>query len=308
MNLNSIDFNLLKHLYFILKEKHITKAAKRAGVSQPAMSKSFKKLKELLKDELLVKQDKSYILTEKAQLISPEIELIFSKLNDVLTPLGKFDPLTENATIRIVSSTYATALYIPKIIKALEKFPYINLEIYSPQEQDLNKLQENDIDFYFGIGQIQYLPEHLKIKRIFTDEFASAICQEHPLKDKDITPEDFVAYPHILISNLNLNLGKVNLIYRRGVIDEILKKIGLKRTVKIVTPDFSAPMLLKNSPYILTAPRRILEHYNKLLDYHIFDLPFSNASSDFYMAWHPISHDKRLNRWFREEIISKIEI
>ncbi|GCC49278.1 hypothetical protein chiPu_0033605, partial [Chiloscyllium punctatum] len=55
MNLRSIDLNLLVALDALLAERHVTKAADRVGLSQPAMSNALNRLRAMFEDELLVR-------------------------------------------------------------------------------------------------------------------------------------------------------------------------------------------------------------------------------------------------------------
>jgi DNA-binding transcriptional LysR family regulator len=54
MNLRAIDLNLLVALDALLGEQHVTRAADRIGLSQPAMSNALSRLRHLFQDELLV--------------------------------------------------------------------------------------------------------------------------------------------------------------------------------------------------------------------------------------------------------------
>ena len=307
MNIKDMDLNLLKSLKLLMDEKNVSEAAKKADITQPAMSKNLKKIREILKDDILKAKGKEYVLTEKAEHLLPRIDKILKDLELVMQPCSEYNPKEENSIIKIVSSDYANVLYLPKIIERLSKYPNVKLEVYSPQEQDLNKLKDEDVDFYLGIGNASLLPESLIVKKIYGEEFISAICKNHPLKDKNVTVEDYVAYPHMLISNLNLNMGKVNMKYSRGVIDEQLNSLGLKREVNLVIPHFTTgPLLLQKTNYILTAPKSIIEYYENLIDIKTFEPPVKNIKSDFYLAWYPGSTDKRVNSWFKKEIIDKI--
>jgi DNA-binding transcriptional LysR family regulator len=55
MNLASIDLNLLVALDALIAEAHVGRAARRIGRSQPAVSHSLMRLRELLRDPLLVR-------------------------------------------------------------------------------------------------------------------------------------------------------------------------------------------------------------------------------------------------------------
>ena len=49
-HLESVDLNLLPPLAALLEEQHVTRAAERSGLSQPAMSRALGRLRLLLAD------------------------------------------------------------------------------------------------------------------------------------------------------------------------------------------------------------------------------------------------------------------
>src|ERR1044071_8234957 len=67
MKLSGIDANLLAALDALLREKSVTRAARRLGVGQPALSHSLALLRDHFKDELLVLKGRNYVLTSKAE-------------------------------------------------------------------------------------------------------------------------------------------------------------------------------------------------------------------------------------------------
>ena len=55
MNIGAADLNLLKYLDVLLREQNVTRAAEQLGITQPAMSNSLKRLRELFGDPLLIR-------------------------------------------------------------------------------------------------------------------------------------------------------------------------------------------------------------------------------------------------------------
>ena len=53
LKLTQVDLNLLVALHALLRERSVTKAGRRVGLSQPAMSASLGKLRQLFGDRLL---------------------------------------------------------------------------------------------------------------------------------------------------------------------------------------------------------------------------------------------------------------
>ena len=56
MNLSAVDLNLLTALEALLEERNVTRAARRVGLSQPAMSNALSRLRALFGDHLLHRQ------------------------------------------------------------------------------------------------------------------------------------------------------------------------------------------------------------------------------------------------------------
>ena len=51
-----LDLNLLRPLWVLLEERHVSNAAERLGISQPGMSRTLQRLRSTLGDELLVRR------------------------------------------------------------------------------------------------------------------------------------------------------------------------------------------------------------------------------------------------------------
>ena len=53
-HLRHVELNLLLALQALLEERHVTRAAKRCFLSQPAMSRAVERLRETFGDQLLI--------------------------------------------------------------------------------------------------------------------------------------------------------------------------------------------------------------------------------------------------------------
>src|SRR6516162_5416402 len=91
MNVKSLDFNLLVALKVLLDEKHVTRAAERIGLSQPAMSRALGRLRVIFNDPLLVKSTKGLCLTPKAKELYQPLQTILIDINQLVSST-KFEP------------------------------------------------------------------------------------------------------------------------------------------------------------------------------------------------------------------------
>ena len=69
MNLRAADLNLLVVLDALLDEAHVSRAAERVGLSQPAASSALERCRHLFGDPLLLRGRGRMRLTAKAQAL-----------------------------------------------------------------------------------------------------------------------------------------------------------------------------------------------------------------------------------------------
>ena len=72
-DLASIDLNLLVVFDAIVKDRNVTLAASRVGLSQPAMSSALARLRKTFNDPLFVRTRGGMLPTPYAQLLAPPI-------------------------------------------------------------------------------------------------------------------------------------------------------------------------------------------------------------------------------------------
>lgn len=73
-NLSRIDLNQLLTLQAILEERHVTRAAARASLSQPAMSRVLGRLRAALGDDLLIRSGVRYERTPRGEQLLQELD------------------------------------------------------------------------------------------------------------------------------------------------------------------------------------------------------------------------------------------
>src|SRR5580693_10483060 len=79
-HLRSIDLNLLRTIQPLLEERHVSRAAKRSFLSQPAMSRALDRLREAFGDPLLVRTGRLYERTPRGERVLRELESIMGRL------------------------------------------------------------------------------------------------------------------------------------------------------------------------------------------------------------------------------------
>ena len=92
MNINSVDLNLLLVFDAILRERNITIAANRIGLSQPAMSNALARLRRVLNDPLFVRAANGMEPTPYAEQIAKPLKKACEMIAEALQMNASFDP------------------------------------------------------------------------------------------------------------------------------------------------------------------------------------------------------------------------
>src|SRR5487761_2454671 len=101
MNLGSVDFNLLKVLDALVTERNVTRAGKRLGRSQPAVSNALQRLRHLTGDELLVRGPHGFVLTPRAEDIRAPLRDAIALGEGFLSGEPQFDPAEAAGVFRL---------------------------------------------------------------------------------------------------------------------------------------------------------------------------------------------------------------
>ncbi len=97
----NFDYNLLKVLAVILETRNTTTAAERLCTSQPAVSRSLRKIRDLFNDDILVRKGTNMELTPKAEEIKAQLSGIINDIDKLVNVSHSFDPATESSVLRV---------------------------------------------------------------------------------------------------------------------------------------------------------------------------------------------------------------
>lgn len=143
----NIDFELYRIFYVVANNGNITKASEELNISQPAISKSIKKLEEQLGGQLFVRTKRGVILTEEGKEFYNYIKQAIEYINNAE---NKFTDLInlETGCIKIgISTTLTKEFLLPYLEKFHTLYPKIDIKIITSLTSDLiTKLKSGLID------------------------------------------------------------------------------------------------------------------------------------------------------------------
>jgi hypothetical protein len=120
MNINSLDLNLLVAFVAIDRERNITLAADRVGLSQPALSNALARLRKILNDPLFVRTVRGMEPTPYAASIAEPIRKACELIDGALKMDASFDAARSSRTFSIFMTDIGEAVMLPRLLRHLQ--------------------------------------------------------------------------------------------------------------------------------------------------------------------------------------------
>lgn len=304
MNLNRIDLNLLVYLDVLLREKNVTRAASHLGITQPAMSNSLKRLRELFGDPLLVRTSEGMTATTRALEIQPLIRKVLAEIDQVVQPTEVFHPTRSNRVFRIMASDYAEATLIPSVLGVLRReAPDVILDVLTPSDVTFLDVEQGRVDM--AINRFDTIPQSFHQRTLWTDTFSCLLSVHNPLVF-DFSLENYLGSKHVWVSKTGFGVGVgVNPkdVQRLGWVDEALSRMGKKRDISVFTRHYQvATLLASQHDLIATLPSKAARLAGSLGNVVMREPPFPIPPIELKMAWSPLLHNNADHRWLRQLI------
>ncbi|MPY25954.1 LysR family transcriptional regulator [Shewanella psychropiezotolerans] len=277
--LTHLDLNYLPMLAVLLKEMHVTNAAKKLKVSQPAMSQMLKKFRHLFNDPILVKTKDGMILTNKAQEIKQSLEPIFALMVDTIEN-RRFSPLTAQGSVRLVMDDVSARLCTVKIIEHLKVLaPKLNLQINLLDHNSFQKLRGGQVDFVISCyDRVPYALNHKVISYITYQD----VSMGHVSQDKELKR---LVYTHLGCEKSSVVADKSLdelIVLRSCLLGSVMNALSAPNTVAWL-PYYAAKVLDGECRTALQWKGHAEQHALKLF-------------------WNDYSEHAEVNKWLRNEL------
>ena len=211
LNFRALDLNLLRVFDEVMSERSLTRAAHKLNITQPAVSNAMRRLREVLGDELMVRQGQGVEPTPRAQALWPVVREAMQQLEGVLAP-DDFNPATAETTFVIAMADATAATLIPPLYPILEKeAPGIHIRLLPLITRDPRPLLD-DGEADMAVGYFPAVLADLTARaqagalvafdnrRLYEGEYLCVMRKGHPLEHVKLTLDNYCAERHMLVS------------------------------------------------------------------------------------------------------------
>ena len=200
MNLHRIDLNLFAVFDAIYTAGSLTKAADVLCITQPAVSNSLARLRDMLNDPLFVRTGHSMTPTPVAQNIIVPARAALELLRKSVQASHTFDPLIAKKQFNFASRDLLEVSILPRLLAHLEDgSPNITLANFEiSRSKVVSEMANGNLDFFADAST--FTDPHLHKACIATDRYVVLARKNHPQLKNGLDLETFLALNHINVT------------------------------------------------------------------------------------------------------------
>lgn len=292
-SLAGVDLNLLVALDVLLIERSVTRAARRLGLTQSALSHVLARLRRLLADPLLLKTPRGMLPTTLALELEAPLRSALGELEQALRSRPRFDPATSRRQFTIGSTDYGTLVLVPQLMRRVAAAaPGVSLTVLPMTASSPQELSSGALDLVLGAIPPD-VPEVMG-RRLVDEHFVCLVRREHPVVRSKLTLDEYCALSHVLISPMGGGSTWV---------DPVLERLGKQRHIALRVPHYLvAPLIVAETDLIVTVAARVARALGSALPLREVAPPVAIPGFSVSMYWHPGRTDDPGHRWLREQL------
>jgi DNA-binding transcriptional LysR family regulator len=292
INLRSVDLNLLVFFDALMAERHVTRAAEKVAISQPAMSNALSRLRIVFRDELFVRTAKGMEPTPRAVELGMRVQAILQQTTRLMTSDVQFDPSTSEREFSARMSDLVGILILPRLMARLRgEGPGISLDtVHLSPEHTIDALETDRLDIAVSM-ELEHTSA-IRSETLLNDRMVCVLGRDHPLVQGRLTLKQFLSYPHLRVSMSPTDIRFV---------DRVLASKGQERKIALnVTHWLLVPKILEETDLLAVMSERAAQRISGP-GIVIRPLPFATPNFSWQLYWHRRYEHSRAHQWLRTQ-------
>ena len=251
--LSRIDLNLLVAFQVLMQEKNVTRAAERLFVTQPAMSKTLNRLRNLIDDELFVRSSHGLTPTPKTLELEKPVNDILEQLTELMVTNQEFDPANTSATISIATLGTSASVGMPNFINQMrQQAPKLMLISQNLDDKWEERLRTGNLDF--AIVAKNSFNEDFLTRKLMNIKPTLYMRKDHPLANlEQITIEERREYDHVAVYFPNFETTREHM-------KKLFASFGITSNVPFLTTNLLVCLeTLRKTDMLMIASDRLMD-------------------------------------------------
>lgn len=295
VDLGQFDLNLLVVLNALLQHRNITHAGNALQLSQPATSRALMRLRELFEDELLVRNQRAFVLTPLAKVLMPKVRAALGNIdkvfsNRIIAPERFSVAMPDHIAFFLAPSLTA---YFREVSSTTIFLPHIRMS------NILSKMSDGEIDL--ALGQAEDTPPGFFCRALPPIPSLCLARKGHAALKGAIPYADFGRFLSVRIGAVfNAGFGEVG---------DGLEALRPRGRETITVPDIhTAARLVHDTDAVLVLPSPSARFLSARFDLETF-LPEKGPPPPSYhvsLIWHERCHRNSIHAAVRSMVASQV--
>jgi DNA-binding transcriptional LysR family regulator len=288
---SSIDLNLLSVFQEVYRERQISGAARRLGLSQSAVSNALARLRRTFGDELFVRTAHGMQPTPLAQQMAEPIGAAMAQVALALSQRSRFDPASSTRRFTLAMTDVGEVYFMPVLVERCRAAaPHVEISSVRAHAPGLkDEMETGRVDL--AIGAFDDLSEALYQRQLFRQAFVSMFRKDHPLARGTVDVKRFIEAQHLIVDAAHSPYDRIN---------ALLEKAGVAAGARFRVPHFTAvPYIVAASELVVTVPQKLAESAAAPFGLKWIVPPLQLPTLETRVFWHRrFNHDPGI-QWLR---------
>jgi DNA-binding transcriptional LysR family regulator len=289
------DLNLLPIAVALYDELSVSRAARRLGMSQPAVSKALRRLRETFADPMFVRGPNGIVPTPRAHAIVRAARPHLAELHEDLLKGERFDPAVSTRPFTVAISDVAEMAFFPAIIEHFRKHaPKCAVSAVSVNDAQLAQgLEHGEIDVAAGYHPALAL-RNFRQRLLSKHGFGCLMRAGHPLWTNRLSLDAFLAAEHVVVHPEGRS---------QDVLERSIAQRRIHRKIAVYASHvLSVPFIVMESNLVATLPYAVVTRFASLSSRIVAALPPFDSLYDLKVYWHRRVDNEPRSVWIREQL------
>jgi DNA-binding transcriptional LysR family regulator len=292
-----MNLNLFRVLDAIYTHGGISAAARALHLTQPAITHSLNRLRELFDDPLFLRQGNRMVATHRVRMLIADVRLHLNGLQATTQTQAAFDPSTLDLKFTVGFRDVLESIAFPPLIATVERIaPKVRIVSRRIAAAEVDReLAAGGIDLV--IDRRLHAGPHLCSEYVLDESLVVVMRTGHPLASGSLRRSDYLAAHHVAVSQLGEAVP----------LDVLLSQDGRAREVRLICQHyFSACQVVAHTDLLLTMPSSYAAGLSRLLAIATQPLPIKLKPIPILAYWHQARDRDRAHEWFRRLVIEMV--
>jgi DNA-binding transcriptional LysR family regulator len=259
------------------------------------MSHALKRLRELLKDPLFIREGANMVPTPFSRNMINEVRQALQILEVNLYENRNFDPAHTRRDFQIGFWELMESTILPSLVKTMIKAaPEISITTLRVKRREIEtELASGTLDLALDIPIT--MSDSIRHQPLFSDRVVVMARAGHPAIAGELDLDTYLRQDHILVSSRRLG---------PSLVDAELNRKGRKRRIVLRCQHyFAACRVVGETDMLLTIPEHYAQMLNSGFNNRLYPFPLKSLQQlEIHMYWHESAENDPPNRWLREQI------